>query len=181
MSAVAAVAGAVSSDTTYAIVSLVTAASLLTVGLVTPQIVDNTIDSEVQSLTVITSLTSPGFDAFAKGNNTFNSYYFFNYNNPEEIAVGGTPDVTEIGPYTYQFKDYKFDVLFDLPHKTRCLSCLYIRTTHRDLPIKIRILGSYIAHNYTIYNTPFLFSQVRHLHLQTSNGVPVCISINLWR
>jgi hypothetical protein len=106
------------SDATYAIISLLTAGTLLTIGVVTPVVVSNVIDSEVQNLVIVTSDTSPSFETLTNGNNSFNAFYFFDYQNPEEIEQGGRPNVTEIGPFVYQFKDYKFEVIFDLDQDT---------------------------------------------------------------
>ena len=35
-------------------------------------------------------------------NDIYIKYYFFHVNNPQEILQGGTPNLTEVGPYVYQ-------------------------------------------------------------------------------
>jgi lysosome membrane protein 2 len=87
---------------------------LMTAGLSTPVVIDNYVKSQVDNLVVIDSVDAPGYDTWSNGNGSFASYYLFNYTNPFEIVNSGAkPIVTELGPYTYQLKEHKFEVTFD--------------------------------------------------------------------
>ncbi|ODN04769.1 Lysosome membrane protein 2 [Orchesella cincta] len=43
----------------------------------------------------------------------FQHLYFFNVTNPNEVVQGGKPILQEIGPYVYQQKRRKFDIVFN--------------------------------------------------------------------
>ena len=44
--------------------------------------------------------------------NTVHNYYLFNCNNPSSVLKGGTPSVTEMGPYTFEEKTYRSTITF---------------------------------------------------------------------
>jgi len=89
---------------------MVLAIGLFLEGFFLPSYIEQQIDLNI----VVDSTSSPLFDNWQ--NTTapmFMKFYIFNITNPKEVELGGKPNLTELGPYSYREIKYKFNITFD--------------------------------------------------------------------
>jgi hypothetical protein len=103
----------------WSIVLSILSVILMLTCLLAPLGLERYLNTVIHSLVVVNSNESAAFHSWENGNNTFMSFYLYNYTNPVALVAGKEkPNMVEVGPFTYIAHQYRFDVRFDSAHGT---------------------------------------------------------------
>jgi hypothetical protein len=71
------------------------------------------INNTIEGIVVIDSEDSPLYDGWVEGKASYVDFFWFDYQNPDAFIGGAPPEVVEKGPYSFNKREFRFDIRFD--------------------------------------------------------------------